>query len=63
MVLIRIMIACVWIHAWQINLASNQLCGLDTFGYGTYTIEGISALANALSVNASITQVCHIRKV
>jgi len=51
------MIACVWIHAWQINLASNQLCGLDTFGYGTYTIEGISALANALSVNASVTSV------
>ena len=57
MALFRIMTACVWIHAWQINLSDNELCGVDPLGQGTYTIEGISALANALSVNASITQV------
>ena len=47
----------MWIHASQVNLSGNELCGLDGQGRGTYTIEGISALANALSVNASITQV------
>mgnify|MGYP006960668070 CR=1 FL=1 len=47
----------MWIHAWQINLYYNQLCGIDRMGRGTFTIEGISALANALSVNTSLTQV------
>ena len=45
----------MWIHASQVNLSGNGLCGLDWQGQGTYTIEGISALANALSVN--VTQV------
>ena len=47
----------MWIHASQVNLSSNELCGLDVLGRGTYTIEGISALANALSVNTSLTSV------
>ena len=52
----------MWIHASQVNLSENELCGLDYRGRGTYTIEGISALANALSVNTSVTQVSQIRK-
>ena len=55
MALFSIMTACVWIHEWQINLLGNQLCGVDFRGRGTYTIEGISAFANALSVNTSVT--------
>ena len=53
----------MWIHASQVNLSSNELCGLNWKWQGTYTIEGISALANALSVNTSLTQVCQIRQV
>ena len=37
------------------DLASNQLCGLGRWGDGTYTAEGIKAIADALRVNASIT--------
>ena len=32
----------------QLNLADNQLCGLDPWGHGTYTSEGIEAIAGAL---------------
>ena len=39
----------------QLNLASNQLCGVSTGGFGTYTAEGIKAIAQALSVNAELT--------
>ena len=56
-----IMNACMWIHSWQINLSDDQICGIDRHGRGTYTIEGISALANALSVNASVTSVSLLR--
>ena len=41
----------------QLNLAGNQLCGLDIQGMGTYTAEGIKALADAVAVSASLTQV------
>ena len=37
------------------DLANNQLCGLDRWGDGTYTAEGIKAIADALRVNASLT--------
>ena len=37
------------------DLANNQLCGLDPVGRGTYTAEGIKAIADALRVNASLT--------
>ena len=37
------------------NLAGNQLCGLDEDGEGTYTTEGIQAIADALRVNGSVT--------
>ena len=41
----------------QLDLANNQLCGLGWQGRGTYTAEGITAIADALRVNASLTSV------
>ena len=45
----------------QINLSNNALCGLryvDGGQYkGAYTAEGITAIANALKVTASMTRV------
>ena len=41
----------------QLDLRHNQLCGLDKYGRGTYTAEGITAIADALKVTASITSV------
>ena len=39
------------------DLASNQVCGyLDQWTEGTYTAEGIKAIADALHVNASLTK-------
>ena len=39
----------------QLDLSDNALCGVK-YGDGTYTAEGINALADALSVNASLTK-------
>ena len=44
----------------QLDLSSNQLCGLDRYGRGTYTAEGITAIADALKVTASVTE-CVLR--
>ena len=33
----------------------NLLCGVSTFGGGTYTAEGITAIAEALRVNGVLT--------
>ena len=41
----------------SLNLGDNQLCGLDRFGRGTYTADGITAIADALRVNGSLTEV------
>jgi hypothetical protein len=41
----------------QLNLSNNQLCGLNEYGSGTYTAEGITAIAAALKVTASLTSV------
>ena len=48
----------------QINLSNNRLCGvwLEYGNYGskqmgTYTAEGIIAIAEALKVTASLTEV------
>ena len=41
----------------QLDLSRNQLCGLDLWGEGTYTAEGITAIADALKVTPSVTQV------
>ena len=39
----------------QLNLSGNHLCGVDAWGQGTYTTEGITAIADALKVTAPIT--------
>jgi len=39
----------------SLNLAYNQLCGVDLDGRGTYDASGIQALASAISVNAVLT--------
>ena len=41
----------------QLDLSSNELCGVDNFGRGTYTVEGIKALSDALSINGELTTV------
>ena len=41
----------------SLNLADNELCGLDQYGQGTYTSEGIKAIADSLKGNASVTEV------
>ena len=41
----------------SLDLSSNQLCGLEHFGSGTYTAEGITAIANALRVNGALMSV------
>ena len=43
-------------YAWQLDLASNQLCGVDQWGDGTYDAEGITAIAGALRVMGSVTE-------
>ncbi|KAK3278367.1 hypothetical protein CYMTET_13690 [Cymbomonas tetramitiformis] len=37
-----------------LNLAGNQLCGVDKYGDGTYDASGIEALADALAFNTSL---------
>ncbi len=40
----------------QLNLSGNLLCGITfTYGKGTYTAEGINAIADALRVNGALT--------
>ena len=44
----------------QVNLSENRLCGVwQTFGQlnGTYTAEGINAIADALLVTGSLTSI------
>jgi hypothetical protein len=41
--------------ALQLDLSHNELCGLNYRGEGTYTAEGITAIANALKVTSSMT--------
>ena len=47
---------CLWL---QLDLSGNQLCGVY-FEYGelrgTYTAEGVTAIANALKVTPSMTR-------
>jgi hypothetical protein len=40
---------------FQLDISNNQLCGLNEDGRGTYTAEGITAIANALRVNGALT--------
>ena len=41
----------------SLDLSNNQLCGLDYLGRGTFTTEGITAIADALRVNGSLTSI------
>jgi hypothetical protein len=41
----------------SLDLSYNQLCGLDWNGQGTYTAEGITAIADALRVNGGLTKI------
>ena len=41
----------------SLNLGDNQLCSLDKYGDGTYSAEGITAIADALRVNGSLTKI------
>jgi hypothetical protein len=41
----------------SLDLSNNLLCGVTTFGGGTYTAEGITAIAEALRVNGALTSV------
>jgi hypothetical protein len=41
----------------QLYLSVNELCGLDRDGDGTYTAEGITAIADALRVNGGLTKI------
>ena len=40
----------------SLDLSNNALCGWTRYG-GTYTAEGITAIADALRVNGSLTEV------
>ena len=44
----------------SLDLSSNQLCGLDLFERGTFTTEGITAIADALRVNGSLTKMRYV---
>ena len=39
----------------QLGLSCNELCGIDYKDEGTYTEEGITAIADALRVNGTLT--------
>jgi hypothetical protein len=42
---------------FQLDISNNQLCGLHEYGRGTYTAEGITAIADALRVNGALTSI------
>jgi len=41
----------------QINLSLNALCGIMPNGTGTYTADGIKAIAESISVSPSLTSI------
>ena len=41
----------------SLDLSDTQLCGVTSWGSGTYTTEGITAIADALRVNGSLTKI------
>ena len=42
--------------AVQIDLSNNALCGIS-FGQGTYTADGIKAIAESIRVSPSLTSI------
>ena len=46
----------------QVDLSDNKLCGIDCrTGAGTYDATGINAIADALRVSTSLTEVTLLR--
>ena len=41
----------------SLGLRENRLCGLNEHGDGTYTADGITAIADALRVNGALTKI------
>ena len=41
----------------QIDLSDNVLCGINKYGQGNYNADGIKAIAQAISVSASLTSI------
>ena len=39
------------------SLSDNQLCGINEYGDGTYTAEGIAKIADALKENKSLRSI------
>ena len=39
------------------SLGSNQLCGLNVRGEGTFTAEGIAKIAEMLTVNTTLQSI------
>ena len=39
------------------SLDNNQLCGIDRFGIGTYTAEGITKIAEMLAMNTTLQSI------
>ena len=62
---------CHYVLSWPINtththpgsLDNNQLCGVDVYGRGTYTVEGISKLCEGLKGSAVISLSCAAARV
>ena len=47
-----------YVFTSQLDLSGNTLCGINpNTGEGTYTAEGIKAIADALKGNASLTKI------
>ena len=44
---------------FQLDISNNHLC-FDRYGGGTYTAEGITAIADALRVNGSLTKMRYV---
>ena len=38
-------------------MSENRLCGINLFGQGTYTAEGIIAISEMLKVNRSLQSI------
>ena len=39
------------------SLGDNKLCGLDEYGHGTFTLEGLTPLCEAFTKMPSLTSV------
>ena len=41
----------------MLSLSKNQLCGLNEYGQGPYTAEGIIQITEALKVNTALQSI------